>query len=101
MTNSTLLSSAHGTPAPATTTVVPANSRYTPITPARVLDTRNGTGGFSSKLGPGQAINVQLSGRGGVPSTGVGAVALNVTVTNPSASSYLTVFPTGAAYPTA
>src|SRR5207248_154106 len=95
------LATADGSPAPPTTTAVPASSRYTPITPARVLDTRNGTGGFSSKVGPGQAINVQLSGQGGVPSTGVGAVALNVTVTNPSAGSYLTVFPTGSARPTA
>ena len=36
-----------------------------------------------------------MVGRGGVPSTGVGAVAVNVTVTDPSAPSYVTVFPSG------
>jgi hypothetical protein len=40
-------------------------------------------------------------GRGGIPATGVGAVALDVTVTEPSAASYLTVWPTGAARPLA
>ncbi|MBV8159447.1 MAG: hypothetical protein JO265_00840 [Acidimicrobiia bacterium] len=99
--NSSFLSSADGSPAPATTTWVPAAGRYTPLTPVRVLDTRNGTGGFSSPVGAGQTISVQLSGMGGVPSVGVGAVALNVTVTNPTAASYLTVSPTGSARPTA
>jgi hypothetical protein len=99
--NSSFLANADGSPAPATTTFVPASGRYTPMTPVRVLDTRNGTGGFSSKVGPGHAISVQLAGTGGVPSTGVGAVAINITVTNPTAASYLTIFPTGSARPTA
>ena len=99
--NSSFLASADGSPAPATTTFLPASGRYTALPPARVLDTRNGTGGFSSKVGPGQTISVQLAGKGGVPSTGVAAVALNVTVTNPTAASYLTVSPTGSARPTA
>ncbi|TMK89018.1 MAG: hypothetical protein E6G57_03710 [Actinobacteria bacterium] len=98
---SSFLSGLDGSPAPATTTSVPASSRYTAVTPARVLDTRNGTGGRSSQLGPGQTFSVQLAGAGGVPSSGAAAVALNVTVTNPTASSYLTVSPTGSARPTA
>ena len=36
-----------------------------------------------------------VPGGGGVPATGVSAVALNVTVTEPTAPSYLTVFPSG------
>ncbi|MGB6057927.1 MAG: hypothetical protein WBF71_06645 [Microthrixaceae bacterium] len=36
-----------------------------------------------------------MTGRGGVPSTGVGAVVLNVTVTNPATGGYTTVFPSG------
>jgi hypothetical protein len=98
--SSSFLANADGSPAPPTTTVVPASSRYTPLTPARVLDTRNGTGGFS-KLGPGQTISVQLSGVGGVPASGAAAVAVNVTAVNPTASSYLSVFPTGSPRPTA
>ena len=42
-----------------------------------------------------------MLGRGGVPSSGVGSVALNVTATNPTSSSYVTVWPTGSARPTA
>jgi len=62
---------------------------------------RSGLGGYHAPLGPGASINVQISGHGGVPSTGVTAVAVNVTVTNTTASSYLTVYPTGVALPTA
>ena len=42
-----------------------------------------------------------VTGRGGVPASGVGAVALNVTVTNPTAPSFLTVWPTGDTAPLA
>jgi hypothetical protein len=42
---------------------------------------------------------VQVTGLGGVPSTGVSAVVLNVTVTDTSASSYLTVYPSCAGSP--
>jgi hypothetical protein len=99
--NSSFLASTDGSPAPATTTSLPATSRYTSLTPARALDTRNGTGGYSQQVGPGHTISVQLAGTGGVPSTGVGAVAINVTAVNPTASSYLTISPTGSARPTA
>ena len=36
-----------------------------------------------------------------IPAAGVGAVALNVTVTEPTAASFLTVWPTGATRPLA
>ncbi len=42
-----------------------------------------------------------VAGAGGVPSTGAGAVTLNVTVVGPSAAGYLTVFPSGVGLPTA
>ena len=38
---------------------------------------------------------------GGVPASGVSAVVLNVTVTNPTAGSYLTAYPSGGSVPTA
>jgi hypothetical protein len=99
--NSSFLATADGSPAPPTTNALPANSQFTPLPPARLLDTRNGTGGFSSPVGPGQSINVQVTGVGGVPQSGVAAVALNVTAVDPSDVSYLTVYPTGGAVPTA
>ena len=42
-----------------------------------------------------------MTGRGGLPATGVGAVVLNVTATGPTAQGYLTVYPTGGTRPTA
>jgi PQQ-like domain len=74
---------------------------YKPLVPARILDTRNGIGGFSAPVGPGQTITVHVAGQGLVPSTGAEAVILNLTATDPTAASYLTVYPTGATRPTA
>jgi hypothetical protein len=76
-------------------------SQYSLVTPVRILDTRSGRGGYHAPLGPGGSINVQISGQGGVPSTAVTAVAINVTVTNTTTNSYLTVYPTGVPLPTA
>ena len=69
-----------------------------PLAPARLLDTRDGTGGHLGALGAGQMIDLQVAGRGGV-SANPEAVALNVTVTDPTAGSYLTVWPSGEARP--
>jgi len=73
----------------------PPPSRYTPVTPVRVLDTRNGTGGFSNPVPAGTSIGVQVTERGGVPATGVTAVVLNVTATGPTAGGYVTAYPNG------
>ncbi len=79
----------------------PSGSTYFGISPTRILDTRNGTGA-SGRLGPNGAVDLQVAGVGGVPATGVTAVVLNVTATEPSApDSYLTLFPTGTARPIA
>ncbi|WP_433302143.1 choice-of-anchor D domain-containing protein [Actinoplanes sp. CA-030573] len=78
-----------------------AKGAYYPVAPARVLDTRSGVGAPAAKLGTQKTLDLQVTGRGGVPSTGVSAVVLNVTVTGSTAGSFLTVYPTGAARPTA
>jgi hypothetical protein len=72
---------------------------FNPLVPARLLDTRTGTGAPMAKLGPAMTLNLQVTGRGGVPSSGVAAVVMNLTVTNPTAPSYLTAWPVGAAMP--
>jgi hypothetical protein len=77
----------------------PASGRYTPLTPARILDTRDGTGGVSGPVGPGTTVDVQATGRGGIPASGVTAVAMNVTVTQPTADGYLTLYASGSARP--
>ena len=82
-----------------TVEVLPAG-RYEPLTPARILDTRDGTGGIGA-IGPGATANVQITGRGGVPASGVTAVAMNVTVTEPTADGFLTIYPTGTTRPLA
>jgi hypothetical protein len=78
-------------------------SQFTPTTPARITDTRSGSGqpNNGKTLGPGSSLTVQVSGVGGVPTSGATAAVLNVTVTNPTAPSYLTVWPSGASQPTA
>ena len=77
----------------------PAAGRYHPLPPSRVLDSRDGTGGVSAPVGPGATVSVTVTGRGGVPATGVSAVVLNVTATGPSAVSYLTIFASGSPRP--
>ncbi len=71
--------------------------RYHAVTPSRLLDTRT-TG---TPLAAGRTIDLQVGGRGGVPATGASAVVMNVTVTGPTALSYLTVFPAGEPIPLA
>jgi uncharacterized protein YvpB len=75
---------------------------YNPVTPTRILDTRNGTGvARAGALSGGQSITLQITGQGGVPSAGVSAVVLNVTVTGTSTAGFLTVYPTGGTVPQA
>jgi hypothetical protein len=73
-------------------------SHYRPVAPARILDTRTGVGrgGSTAKVGPGQTIVLDVTGVGGVPNTGVAAVVVNTTVTQPTAASgHLSVTPNG------
>jgi hypothetical protein len=85
-----------------TTTAAPGpDGLYNPLVPARILDTRNGNGVVTGKVGAGQTITVPVSGRGGVPLTGAAAVILNLTVADATAPSYVTAFPAGTLPPTA
>ena len=77
----------------------PAAGGLTPLTPARILDTRNGTGGISGPVASDHSISLNVEGVGGVPASGVSAVVLNVTATAPSANGHLTVYPDGASVP--
>jgi subtilisin family serine protease len=74
---------------------------YFPLAPTRILDTREGNGAPTGPLGSNQTLHLQVTGRGGVPTTGVSTVVLNVTVTGPTSAGFLTVFPAGVARPTA
>jgi WD40-like Beta Propeller Repeat len=70
---------------------------FSALTPSRILDTRTP----SSRLGADSKIDLQVTGVGGVPATGVGSVVLNVTAVAPSATTYVTVWPAGVTRPIA
>lgn len=78
-----------------------AGSGYTPLTPGRILDTRNGTGGTSGPLEAGRSLPVTVAGADGglLPASGISAVALNVTVADATGAGYLTVYPDGESTP--
>ncbi|MGZ4765117.1 MAG: hypothetical protein ACXVH5_04760 [Ilumatobacteraceae bacterium] len=72
------------------------------LTPARLLDTRKPIGVPTiGKLDAGHTLVLQVSGRGGVPSADVAAASLNVTVTEPDGSGFITVYPCDDQLPTA
>ncbi len=75
-------------------------SRFTSLSPARILDTRAGQGAAAGAVGQGAAIDLQVAGEGGVDAD-ADAVVLNVTVTEPTGEGYVTVWPSGTAMPTA
>lgn len=80
-----------------------AGSGFNAINAARILDTRipQGTcpGTGCGSIGPNGVLKLQVAGQGGIPATGVSAVAVNLTVTNVTAPSYLTVWPSDQARP--
>jgi hypothetical protein len=65
-----------------------ADSGYVAVGPNRLLDTRRGTCGF--RLGAGETRTLAVTTKQNVT-----AVGLNVTAVNPSARTFLTVWPTG------
>ncbi len=65
-------------------------SRFTPVAPTRLMDTRIPLGA-PGRLSPGETVELQVTGRGGVPS-GASAVTLNVTSTDASTLGYVTVY---------
>ncbi|MFC7489338.1 hypothetical protein, partial [Knoellia alttitudinis] len=72
----------------------PTAGGYSPLAPSRVLDTRSGIGA-PGPVPAGGTVHLQATGKGGVPTTGVSAVVLNVTVTAPKTSGSITAYPDG------
>ena len=85
-------------PSPAAAADGPAD--YVSMPPERVLDTRDGQGDIDTPIGHRATEAQQVAGVGNVPADAE-AVAVNVTAINPSAQSYLRIFPAGAAMPDA
>jgi hypothetical protein len=75
------------------------DAAFRPVTPARLVDTRSGpkVGSANGAAGP---LVLGVVGLAGVPASGVGAVALNVTVDQGEAPTvgggFVTVYPCGA-----
>jgi uncharacterized protein (DUF1501 family) len=79
----------------------PTTNPFVPLSPSRLLDTRNNVGVTTGKVGNDATISLPIVGRGGVPATGADSVVLNVTVTDTEGDGYLSVFPAGGARPNA
>jgi hypothetical protein len=69
-----------------------AATTYHPLTPTRILDSRDGTGGLTGKFSSNVARVFQVAGRGGVPSNAT-AVNGNLTITQQSSPGYLYIGP--------
>ncbi|MFD6229792.1 peptidoglycan recognition protein [Streptomyces sp. NPDC060232] len=70
-------------------------AKHSNLGPKRLMDTRTGLGAAKAPVGQGGVVTLTVAGVEGVPATGVTAVILNVTATNPTTSSYVSVFPSG------
>jgi hypothetical protein len=75
-----------------------ANGRYMPVSPVRLLDSREGVG-TAARLTVGQVVELPVVGAAGVP-TNASAVALNVTGILPTSNAFITAFPCGTMPPT-
>ena len=82
---------------------------YVPVTPSRICDTRpvqvgvvsnQCNSGSNGPIGPGQTLTVNVFSQGGLPGSGISAVALNLTAIDPTSPGYLTLYPTGGTLPT-
>lgn len=71
---------------------------YVAVRPTRALDTRIGLGA-TGPVRKGGTANATVAGIGAVPSTGVDAVVLTVTVTAATHRGYVTVYPAGTTKP--
>jgi hypothetical protein len=70
--------------------------RYHELDPARILDTRDGTGTGTRPVSPlaaGEVLALDVDGAGGVPASGARAVTMNVTTADSAEAGFLTVFP--------
>lgn len=74
---------------------------YAPLPPARIADTRAGSGEpyAGDTLPPGGYLSIQVGGAGGVPATGVEAAVMNLTITNTTSPGFLQLYPQGEAQP--
>ena len=94
----------NGPASSASNSVIPTASGnyFHPVSPVRVLDSRSATqvGPYNSPWGFGTVRDVAVGGVSGIP-VDAAAVVLNVTVTDTTLASFLTLYPAGQSRPTA
>ncbi|NCZ71407.1 MAG: fibronectin type III domain-containing protein, partial [Actinobacteria bacterium] len=81
----------------------PTGSSLTTLTPTRIINTRP-TGKIGDRLGTADPMTFNVYGKGGLPSSGISAVLLNVTVVDPEVGDeggFLTVYPCASGRPDA
>ena len=74
-----------------------APGAFAPLAPSRILDTRIEASVRPARSGSGHRFPCRSPGQGGVPVLGVSAVVVNVTVADPRAAGFITVWPSGTA----
>ena len=80
-----------------------AAGRFVPVNPHRVLDTRPSEAGpvpagwTPHKPAAGETVRVEVPAGAGVPTSGVSALVVNVTATEPLGAGFMQALPTGAA----
>ena len=72
---------------------------FVPVSPYRLVDTRDPANGGPYKPSAGTQITVPVRGRAGIPTTGVAAVVVNATVTNTNNAGFFTLWPSGTTRP--
>jgi hypothetical protein len=80
-------------------TVVGTDGLFVPVSPYRLVDTRDPLNGGPNKLLAGWQISVPVRGRAGIPFTGATAVVVNATVTDTSNAGFFTLWPSGTSRP--
>jgi PKD repeat protein len=90
-----------GTSTASATERILSNQVFHPVTPTRILDTRSGTGtgGVIAPVPAKGTLVLKVDGAGPVPASGVAAVTLNLTATNPTAGGNIIAYADGNARP--
>jgi hypothetical protein len=82
----------------ATTTPALASYHHT-LTPTRIMDTRTGTGGTIGPVAAGSVTRLKITDTAMIPASGVTAVAIDLTVTKPTASGNVVPYADGSQKP--
>lgn len=89
-----------GQPGPAAADAAGLGGDYVPFSaPVVVLDTRDGTGGFTGKVAADTTRAFPVLGVGSIPASGVSAVLLKVATVDPTAGTFLRLWPDGQSDP--